>query len=399
MSLFAYKAKNQLGEIVVGQVEAEDSRTAEEAIVAHRLVPISLEERIELGHGFFLFGRVPAKKVSIFTRSLATMLSAGLPLVQSLNLILAQTKHRIMVQVVANVVADVESGQPFSKAIGKYSAVFDPVYVNIARSGEATGKLAEVLAELAEQIEAEQEFLSKLKGALYYPFFIVVAMFAVGYIVMTNVIPQLAEIFKEAGASLPLVTQILIAVSDFTVEYWYLVIVGFLGLFLGGGLFFHSDFGRRLLWRAQLRIPGLRGLMINVYMARFSRVFSMLLEAGVPIIETLHIVSETMVNDLYVNDIMTAASEVERGIPLSVAISKSVYFPIMVSQLAAVGEQTGYLSEMMANLAKYYETEVSERIKGLTSVVEPAIIVLLGLGVGLIVFSVIIPLYSIAQFQ
>lgn len=398
MTVFSYRAKNELGEIVVGTVDAASEKDAESTLQVHQLIPLSLTEQTDIGRAPFGIGSVTVKEKALFTRSLAALLEAGLPLVQSLNVVLNQVRNKRLRLVTGNLIHDIEGGISLSKSAEKYPSIFNPIYINMLRSGEATGRLDTILKDLADQLESDAEFVARVRSAMYYPIFIIIALIVVGAIVMTRIIPQLKEVFLDAGVPLPIATRVLIAVSDYLNQSWYFVIAGLVVLVILGRFASKTPAGSRTINRLSLTLPPFKELSLGVVMTRFTRVSGMLLQAGVPILDTLSIVSDVTGNVLVREGVERSRSEVERGVPLSSALGKEPSFPPLVTQMVAVGESTGRLDEMLLNLSKFFATEVDARLKGLTSLIEPMIILILGIGVGFLVFAVIIPIYNISQF-
>lgn len=341
--------------------------------------------------------RVSLKEKAFLARQLATMLASGLTLDKSLTILLAQTKNFTLNKTLEAVIKDIEAGSPFSVAIAKYPKVFDRVFVNVVISGEAVGRLSDVLNRLAGQLEKQNSFLSKIRGAMLYPIFIVLAMIAVAILMMVKVVPELKGIFEEAGAELPWATKILIAISDSLAGFWWLYILILIGLIITIHFYLKTDQAKYLISKLEINAPG--GIGKDIYMARFTRTLGMLISSGTPIIEALNITAEVINNKIYEERIKQAASQVEKGVPLSVPIEKSRIFPVIVPQMISVGEQTGKLDETLQKLADYYEEESDDKIKGLSSLFEPLVIVIIGLGVAFLVFSILLPIYQIAQIQ
>jgi len=341
--------------------------------------------------------RVSLKEKAFLARQLATMIASGLTLDKSLNILIEQTKNPTLKKTLESVIKDIEAGSPFSVAIAKYPRVFDKVFVNVVISGEAVGRLADVLDRLAGQLEKQNSFISKMKGALLYPIFIVIAMIAIAIIMMVKVVPELKNIFAEAGAQLPWSTKVLIAISDSLANFWYIYLLALIGIIIGVYYGLKTDWVKKLVSKVEIDAPG--GIGRDVYMARFARTLGMLVTSGTPIIEALNITAEVMNNVVYEEKIKQAASQVEKGVPLSVPIEKAKIFPVIVPQMISVGEQTGKLDETLQKLADYYEEEADDKIKSLSSLFEPVIIVIIGLGVAFLVFSILLPIYQIAQIQ
>ena len=341
--------------------------------------------------------RITIKNKAFLARQLSTMVTSGLALNKALALLADQERNPALKDVLLGILDGLEAGASFSTAAAKYPQVFDRVFINIIVSGETVGKLADVLGQLAEQYEKQGEFSGRVRGAFAYPAFIVAAMLVVGAVMMVYIVPQLQSIFEEAQATLPLSTRIIVWLSGILQNYWYLVIAGIVGLVFVGQAYFRSAAGKRVLDYAQIRLPG--GLGVQIYMTQMARTLGMLVQAGTPIIEALHVTAEALDNVYYQELLKDAVSQVKRGIPLSVPLSKSSYFPPIVGQMVAVGEQTGELDSILLNLGTYYQGEVDDQLKNISSLIEPIIIVVVGIGVGFLVYSILIPIYNIAQLQ
>lgn len=342
-----------------------------------------------------IFKRVTVKDKAFLARQLATMLNSGLTLDKALKIIIAQVKNAYLKDVLENVLLDLEGGINFSEALKKHPKVFDRVFINIVVSGEAVGKLAEVLVRLADQLEKEHEFISKIKGALYYPAFIIVTMGVMAVVMMIKVIPPLKEVFDEFDSQLPWTTRTLIDISNFVAVNWLLSLIILIAVVVFAVYFFRTKQGKYIL--DYLAIHYTAQLGVEIYMARFSRTLSMLIQAGTPIIEAIDITSEVINNTIYQGVLKRVSAQVERGVPMSVQLEKSKDFPIIIPQMVAVGEKTGEMSHVLENLAVYYEEESDTKVKGLTSLFEPVIIVLIGIVVAFMVISIIGPIYNIAQ--
>lgn len=340
---------------------------------------------------------ITAKDKSFLARQLSTMIASGLALNKAMGILVTQEKNTKLKKVLQAVQTDIEEGASFSAAAAKHPDVFDSVFVNIVVSGETVGRLSEVLDHLADQMEQQASFTSKVRGAFAYPAFIFVAMIIVGAIMMVYIVPQLKQIFDEANATLPWSTQVIIALSIFLQNYWWAAIIGLIVTVVLGRVYLKSRAGQRLFDSLKLKLPG--GLGVEIAMARLTGTLAMLIQAGTPIIEALNVTADVVDNILYRELLTNAVEQVKRGVPLSVPIASSPLFPTIVAQMTAVGEQTGQLDKILANLAAYYEGEVDQKLKDISSLLEPIIIVIIGVGVGFLVYSILVPIYSIAQLQ
>lgn len=344
-----------------------------------------------------VFSRVTTRDKALLARQLATMLGAGLAIDQSFKILGEQTRNDKLKKVYLGIIADLEQGNNLAFALSKHRDVFDPVFIAIVRSGESSGKLDVVLDQLAIRLEQSDDFNSKVKAALYYPVFIIVTMFAIIVLMMIFIIPQLKEVFDGNGFALPWATQAIISVSNFTVNYWWLVLAGLIVIVGGFTLIIRTREGGSWWDGLKIRLPIFRELYTLIYMSRFCRTMSMLLQSGIPIMETIAITSDVIQNNIYTRSLKDIAAQVERGIPMSVPMQKDKRYPSMVSEMILVGEQTGKMSPVLTRLADYYEKETDTTIKGLSGLIEPIIIVIIGAGVGFLVISIIWPIYSIAQ--
>lgn len=393
---YNYRARNKDNQIVGGVVQAVSVEAAKKILQKNELTPISITIPKTFMDFLPFLGRVTLNDRTIFARQLATMIEAGLTLSQALRLLIRQSRRGKFRDVMEGVLNDVQDGFSFSTALAKYPDVFDQVFINVIRSGEATGKLESVLAQLSTNMEKDVKVRSRIKGALIYPAFVVCAMIGVGALMMVKVIPQLRDLFLSSGKDLPFATRLLIATSDFMVHRWYLLILIIVGVVWGVTSFLRSDTGTRFLSRISLHVPIAGPIVEQTNMARFGRLLGLLLNSGVPLLEALRLINDSFSNRLYQRGIQIVAEQVERGIPMSVPISDNPIFPMMVGQMVSVGEQTGKMDEVMVKLAEYYETEVDAKVNGLASLIEPVVIIMLGVGVATLVIAILLPIYQIS---
>ncbi len=346
---------------------------------------------------FPFFDNVGVRDRAFIARQMATMLESGIPLAQSISILGVQAANDKIKEAMAAIVHDIEHGLTFSGAVAKHPKLFNRVFVSAVRAGEASGKLDDVLAELATQLEKDTEATAKVKGALIYPVFIFVAMLATVVVMMVKIVPQLESVFMENNANLPFVTEVVITLSRSMIKYWfiYFIVIGFL-IF---GIRFHmkTEAGKAQWNAIKIRMPVAGSINQGNYMARFSRTLSMLVSSGVPIIEALRIVADSIDNDIYRESLLKVAYEVSRGVPISVPLQRDKNFPIIVSQMALVGEQTGKMDEVFGKLAHYYEGQTDEKIKGMSSLLEPVVLIIIGIGAAFVVFAIVMPLYSLTS--
>jgi len=341
--------------------------------------------------------RVTIKEKALFTRAFAAMIGAGLPLVRALTILKQQTNNKYFAGILSDVIRRVEEGENLSGSLSHYPKAFENVYVKSIKAAEASGKLEEILDSLAEQLEKEYKLSSSIKNAVAYPIFIVVMMIIAAIILLLVVVPKLQSAFAEASVKLPLTTRILIGTTNGIINYWYLILLVIIAAVISVRYYLKTENGQLVYGRMLISLPIIRELYVNVYMARFTRTFAMLSSAGVPIMETVKIVGGVVSNKVYEKILAGAARQLERGVALSSPISQAKEFPPLVSQMMAVGEQTGKIDEVMLTLADFFDEEAEKRVGIVTSLLEPILLVIVGVGVGTIVFSIVVPIYQIAQ--
>ncbi len=399
MDRFSYKAKDKAGKVVTGEVEAADMTSAAKLIKSKGFFVISLKPKGDSLFGFLTKtkDKIKLSDVATFTRQLSTMITAGLPLTEALLILRSQSK-KTMQKIVAQLLADVEAGESFSASLGKHPKVFGKSYIALVKSGEVGGVLDAVLMRLADNLEKQQAFGSKVKGALIYPIIVVVGMVVVIFIMMVFVIPKLLSLYDDFGTDLPLPTKILMGVSGFFVKYWFIIIAIFgIGFYILK-LYRSTPEGRRKIDELIFKIPVYGELQRQVILTEVTRTLSMMVGAGVSILEALHITAEVVNNFVISDALIDASNQVEKGFPVAFAFSKHPEaFPFLLSQMVAVGEETGKMDEVLTKISHIYEVESDEKVKGLTSAIEPIIMVILGVGVGFLVIAVIMPIYNLTS--
>lgn len=346
-----------------------------------------------------VFKRIKTKDKILFSRQLSTLINAGLPLVQSLRSIAQQTKNKNMKVVINQVIADVEAGQPFSAALASHPEVFDNVFVNLVAAGEASGTLDKSLERLANQQEKDAEIISKVRGAMVYPAIVLFVMVLVVGFMVLKVLPQVQELYNNigSGASLPLLTRVLLAVSDFTRQYWYVVIGIFVVLIFFGSRWARSFGGRRVVDRLKMTIWPIGPLFMKMYMARFARTGTTLVASGVPLVQTLEITGRS-INNIHIEEALKQATEkVKAGKALSAALEGNPNFLDLVPNMLRIGEQSGAIEQMLGKTADYYEKEVDNEIKTISTIIEPIMMIMLGIVAITIVAAVLLPIYGLVN--
>lgn len=392
-----YKAVTRDGKIVRGLIEGRDSKEAGTFLRSQGLFPITVTEKSE--KGFFqhlpFFGKSHASDVVFFTRQLSSMISSGLTLMQSLRILKDQIHNESMRDVVQGIMNDIEEGRPLSQSLIFHKEVFSPVYVSLIKAAETSGLLDKVLERLAETLEKQHRLKSTIKGALVYPSIIVIGMIAVGVLMMTVVIPPLSTLYKSLNVELPFVTKVVLAISNVFVAFWPFVLGGVVFFAFILGRWRYTDAGRMVTDDFLLRLPLFGRLIQQTILTEILRTFGLLVGSGTSVVEGLNQTADVAGNVLYRNAILGVAERVEKGITIGEAMGSSSLFPAIVVEMVKIGEQTGRLDEQLLRLSDYFEREVDQSVKTLTTVMEPLIIVLLGVGVGFLIIAVITPIYSL----
>lgn len=402
MTLFTYKARDKKGKTREGTIEAASRQQIFDLLKKYSLVATSITEKKKgspLANIISMLGGISLKSKVMFSRQLATMINSGLSITQALKILEEQekTKNKKFALVISSITADIEGGLSFSASLAKFPKVFSPIYVSLVESGEASGKLDEVLDRIATQLEKDYDLKSKIRGAMMYPIFIVVAMLMVAGVVVTFVMPQLKSLFQESGAKLPIVTQVLLGVSDFIKSFWWVVILGIVGAVFGIRYFVNTESGRSLWDNLKLKFPITGKLTKDIYMARFTRTLATLISSGLPILDSLIIVSDTVGNVHYKKEIEVASKQVESGVNLAAPLEESKLFPTMISHMIEVGEKTGSLDKILYKLADFFDNEVSNTVAVLSTMLEPVLLLIMGIGVGVFVGAVLLPVYKLAS--
>lgn len=402
MAFFSYKAKDGTGKIVNGLVEAPTKEAATKLLHEKQLFIIGMTETrgTSKSTASVQFQRVGFGEVANFTRQLATMVVAGLSLPEALSILRAQSQNQAFSSVLMEIEHQIVGGGNLGDALAKYPKHFTAIYIALVRAGESSGQLDQVLARLADSMEAERDFRSKVAGAMIYPLIIIVGMGIVVMIMMTVVIPKLTELYSDFGVDLPFATQLLITISKFFVHWWWLMIALAVAGVYGFLRWKKTKVGELVLDTIMLHIPLFGELQKKIILVEFTRTLSMLISSGIRLLDALQILKDALGNVLFRNAVVEISKKVERGFPLGETFSQYPVFPPIVSQMMKVGEETGKLDDTLLKLSKYFQSESENLVKGLTTAIEPIIMVILGVGVGFIVISVITPIYNLtSQFK
>jgi len=401
MQSFKYQARDPAtGKKVTALVQAASMQSVASIVKQQGLILIDVTPDTGSGNGLIsrITNRITTKDKVLFSRQLATLINAGLPLVQSLRNVSGQTQNKALQAIIGNIITDIEAGSSFSKALSKYPRVFNEVFVSLVAAGEASGTLDKALERIANQQEKDAEIISKIRGAMIYPAIVIVVMIlVVGFMILT-VMPQVEKIYADLpGANLPFITVALLAVSRFTIKFWWLVLIA-----LGLIIFFTTRWartmgGKEAIDKAKMKAPVFGKLFTKVYMARFSRTGTTLVASGVPLIQMLEIVARAVDNVHVERSIKKAIEKVKGGKSLSDSLKGDPNFTTLVPDMIHIGEESGSLEDMLAKTADYYEKEVDNEIKTISTIIEPILMVLLGIVAFTIVAAVLLPVYSLVN--
>lgn len=392
-----YRAVTKDGKTIRGIIEARDVKEAANYLRKHHFVPIKIipETKTGLARYFPFLRRTKESDVVFFTRQLASMIAAGLTLVQALNILKNQIQNPVMNEIVQDIISSVEDGKMLSKALEKHPKTFTPIYIALIKTAEASGLLDKILLRLADNLDRKQKLYHTIRGALLYPIIVVIMMIVVMTVMMIFVVPQLTVLYGNLNISLPLPTVIVIGVSHFVTQYWYLVVTFLVVFSFYLRSWYHKPEGRKTADTYILKIPTFGKLMQESMMAEFTRTLSLLINSGSLVVDSLVKSSDVVGNVVYRDAIMLVAKRVEKGIAMGDAMDAGLVFPPMVVEMVKIGEQTGKLDESLMKASEYYEREVEESVKVLTTLMEPIIMILLALGVGFLIIAVITPIYNL----
>jgi len=400
MAVFDYKAKNRSGDTVKGAVEAPSGDLAQEVLRDKGLILLSINERTKITLFQSTFGflkRVPRKDVVMFSRQLAVLIAATVPIVQALRILVKQQKNVNFKIILSEIADEVDGGARLSQTLGKYPQVFSDFFVHMVRSGETTGKLDETLNYLADQQERDYDLMSKIKGAMIYPVFIVGGMLAVGVLMMIFVLPKLTEVLEQGGGELPWSTKLVMGASGFLQSKWWLLLLIIIILTVVFVLIRRNPAGKRKLDELKMRLPVFGQIYRSIYLVRFSRSLSTLLVSGVTLTRSLEITGDIVGNLLYKELIEETIEDVEAGKSIATSFLKSKAVPVMLPHMMAIGEQTGKMDLILDKISGFYARELENTVNNLVSLIQPFILVIMGIGVAVMVMSILLPMYNLSQ--
>jgi type IV pilus assembly protein PilC len=401
MPKYIYTAKNYNGETKGGEAVAQDEKNLAQQLRGEGFLvtSISLVKEADTNSTrvkfFDSFQSVPLKEKMIFARNLSIMVASGLTVSRSVNNLAVQTENKTFKKILLDIYEEIQGGKALSEGLAKYPNVFGELFVNMVKVGETAGNLDEVLRIVAVQLDKEHELKSKVKGALIYPGVILTVMVIIGYIMLTFVLPKLLGVFKDMDAKLPAMTQMIVNLSDFLRNNGILTAIMFVSLILFLQWFLRRTAGKIALSWLSIKFPIFSPLVKQMNCARFARIYSSLLKSGVGSVEALKIISRTLTNYYYQQVLLNSIESIQKGVSLSKILSEHTdVFPIMVSQIVQVGEETGKTEVVLLQLAEFYEEEVDQITKNLSAIIEPLLMVVIGSAVGFFAVAMLTPMYS-----
>lgn len=403
MPVFTYKATKPNGEVVSGDVNAESRDVVAQQLHQQGLIVMGIEQKL----GFDLaklsdiqIGDVSLTEKVIFTRQLATMLGAGLPVASALEILIEQTKNGSLKNKLTLVFKDVQSGLPLSSCFAKQKVIFSPLQLSLIEAGEKSGNLVEIMQQLAVDMQKTSQIQGRIKGALIYPAIIFIAIIVVVIVLVVFMIPAVEDLYADlGGGELPWITQMLVAMSDFFTNPLGLIVtvVVLLTLFIGYKAYYASETGHKVIDKLLLNLPVFGDLQAKIAVLQMTRLLQMLIKSGIPIIDALKATANSMSNIHFKLALLYAAQEVAKGSPLAPPLAKNKVVPLIVIRMIATGEETGALDKILGDLAKFYEDQVEEISSNLTKLMEPLILLIVGGLVGILAVAVYLPIYNVAN--
>lgn len=400
MPKFKYTAKNMAtGKNEVATVDAQNARDAAKIIKASGLVPIEIKNEVSVTASGSLkkLKRIKSKDKVLFARQLSTLINAGLPLSQALRSVADQTSNKAFRSVVEGIVVDVEGGKPLSQSMAKHPEIFNRIFISLVAAGEGSGTLDKELERIAIQQEKDADTVSKVRGAMIYPSIVLVVMIGIVVFMIIKVIPQIQQLYISfPGSNLPIFTRLLIDLSKILKKAWWIIIIVVIALAVFFNRWLKTENGTKSMDYLKLNMPPLKDLFRKIYMARFSRTSASLIGAGVPLLQVLQITSDSVSNYYVKRSILRAAEKVKGGKSLGDILTGDPYFLPLVPSMIKIGEKSGTVEDMMTKAAEYYETEVDNFIKNISSIIEPILMVILGVVAIMIVIAILLPIYGLA---
>lgn len=400
MQKYRYSARDVNGKVVEGEIEAKDDVSVADILHDRGLIVVSIKE----GFGLDLeklneinIGGVPMKDKVVFMRQMATMVGSGLPLTRALEIMHMQVSNPLFKKTLKTVLKSVESGKTLADSFREQEEIFDEITINLIEAGEESGNLETILEKLASELEEKNSLGSKIKSAMIYPAIILFVIIAVVILMMFVLVPSMAEIYKDFDAELPWTTQLLMNMSSFFVNYWWAVVVILVVLVVGIKYYLDTDKGKRNFDKLILKVPGVGSIVAKMQLSQFTRILSLLLSSGLSILKSLELTASSLSNQMFRDTVIEAKNEIEKGGALAIPIARSEYFPLLVSSMIAVGEETGEMDSVLAKVSEYYKEEVNTATSNLSSILEPLFLIIMGLAIGFIAMAVYMPMFQLSS--
>jgi type IV pilus assembly protein PilC len=400
MKKFRYSARDSQGKEVKGKMQARDRDAAGEILHDKGLIIVSIKDEFAIDFEELAeinIGGIPMKEKVVFMRQMATMVGAGLPLTRALEIMEQQIENGAFRKIITQVKSSVESGVSLSDSFRQAGEVFDDVSLNLIEAGESSGNLDAILAKLALELEESKKLGDKLRGALIYPIIILVVIVAVIAMLMFILVPSMAEIYADFGAELPWVTTLLINMSNFTLKFWWVIVVIFSVVGFGGKVYLDTPGGKRNKDKIMLKLPIVGVIVSKMQLAQFTRLLALLLGSGLSIIRALELTAQSLSNQMFRDVVMASRDDVEKGGSLAIPIARSEYFPLIVSSMIAVGEETGELDTVLNKVAEYYKDEVDVATSNMSTILEPVFLIVMGLVIAFIALAVYMPMFQLSD--
>jgi len=400
MAIYNYKARDRQGKLIAGRIESASLISAEKQIEELKLIPISVEEAASVSWGelFPAFQSISKKDVIVFSRQLATLYQSGVPLTKSLDSLIEFARNKRFKEVLAAVKQDVESGQTLSKSFAKHPKVFSEIYVNMVEVGETSGLLYDILVRLALLMEKDMAVKAKVKSATFYPKIVVSAIIIAVVILVGFVIPKFAMLYKSFNVPLPLETRILVAISNFFVSYWYIVLTASVVLIAGVKIYLNSSSGRLWWDEHKLKIPIFGSIFYKSMMSQFTRIFGLLFQSGLPVNRAFELIRNAVNNKFFTNKIDEIQSDVTKGESITNSFKNSKIFSGIIIQMVSVGEETGHIDEMLGKVADYFDEDLDHQLSMLQASIEPVLLTIIFGMVLFLALAIYLPIIDVINF-
>lgn len=400
MSKYTYQASDQNNQITEGVIDAQDKDSVAKLLLDKGLTPVKISSKSSIDLSKFNtinIGKIPIKERVVFLRQLSVLISAGIPIVEAIGISKTQVTNKGLKAILSDVEVSIESGKTLTDSFAFHGKLFDDIQIQLLRTAETSGSLDYTLDRMATDLENKSNLISKFKGAMIYPILVVVVAIFVIFLVLTQMIPPMKALYKSFNAKLPAPTEIVISLSTFVINYWPIILI-ILIVLIGGFIFYRkSSQGKKNTDALFLKIPLFGGLISKIQVVNFGKTFILLIKAGVPLVSGLNLIADSLSNEVFKDGLKNIALDVERGRPLSTAMSKYKFFPPLLWRMVAIGEETGKMEEVLTKVIEYYENETKDLIDNMSKLLEPMITIFLGVIVGFIGVAVYLPIYNLGN--